>query len=75
VIVNFQFHTPTQIVVGGSQSVRAGHFAASMGKKVFAVASETSMKSGVAQRIFDSLIEQKIEYLEYKKPPGNLLLR
>lgn len=68
--MNFQFHTPTQIVVGRGQSIRAGQFAASLGKKAFAITSETAIKSGMAQRIFDSLMDQKIEYLEYKKHPG-----
>ncbi|MBN2330098.1 MAG: iron-containing alcohol dehydrogenase [Candidatus Omnitrophica bacterium] len=68
--MNFQFYTPTQIVVGRGESARAGDFAASLGQKAFVVMSRSLSENGAAKPVLDSLAAKKISCVEYIKPPG-----
>jgi alcohol dehydrogenase class IV len=68
--MNFQFFTPTQLVIGKGESVRAGEFAAARGGKAFLVLSPSIQTSGAAKNVLDSLASKKIQIVEHIKPSG-----
>lgn len=68
--MNFQFYTPTQLVVGRGESARVGEFAANRGGKAFVVLDQSAQSNGIAQGILDSLTSKKIPIVEHVKPAG-----
>ncbi len=68
--MDFQFFTPTQLVVKRGAAARAGEWASSYGSKAFVVLSHRFQSQGLATRVFDSLSSRNVSWVEYLKPDG-----
>ncbi len=69
-MMNFQYYSPTRLVVGAKQIDTVETIAQGYGKRCFVVSNETSKNLGFVDRIFDSLSAQHIELVEYIKSTG-----
>lgn len=68
--MNFQFHTPTQLVVGLGKAAKTGEIASVRGTKAFAVVGASINRNGHLQTVIESLASSQIKAVEYVKPRG-----
>jgi alcohol dehydrogenase class IV len=68
--MDFQYFSPTQLIVSPGAVSRIGDIAASMGKKAFVALSASVSNSGCAEKLLHSLASKNIQVVEYTKPFG-----
>ncbi len=68
--MDFQYFSPTQLIVSQGAVSRVGDIASSMGNKAFVALSASVSKSGCAEKALHSLASKNIQVVEYIKPYG-----
>lgn len=68
--LNFQFFTPTRLIVGQGRFRELGEHAAGLGKRAFLVASASGKQQGLLERAVELLKAKSIESNIYIKPAG-----
>ncbi len=68
--MDFQFHTPTRLIVGCGKSAEVGEIASIRGTKALTVVGESIQKNSLLKHIFESLTSNQLSMVEYFKPVG-----
>jgi len=68
--MDFQYFSPTQLIVSPGAVSRIGDIAASMGKKAFVALSASVSNGGCAEKLLHFLTSKNIQVVEYIKPFG-----
>ncbi|MEW6234825.1 MAG: iron-containing alcohol dehydrogenase [Candidatus Omnitrophota bacterium] len=65
--MNFQFYSPTKLIVGAGKAAAAGDIAGEFAKTALVIYSQSLRQTSI---VFDSLRSKGIKIVEYKKPSG-----
>ncbi len=68
--MDFQYYSPTRLIVGRGKIAEAGGLLEGAGKKVFVVAGRSAETSGILERLCKVLQSHQKDPVPYIKPPG-----